>query len=311
MTSDNSYTDNPENNDSNRKEELNELWQRSKKTQPEVSISAEEKQQALSNVLSAIDKKEDGSSTQTISGDSTSGRNIITYLSVAAAILIGVGISYLAGSQTYITKAGEMQTITLSDNSKVHLNAGSKLEVPRYFGWFSRSVNLDGEAYFEVTGNGQPFAVHTPNAAVEVLGTEFNIRSRPMRQHYKTTVSVVEGKVLVQLSDRSQEITLTKDESISVFEQSLKPEQLDTHQAAAWKSGDINFYNQSLPSIFSEIERRFDVSIEYPAEQLYELRLSAFYSNPERAESIIQDVCLAKGLKYRPINNGFKIYKEK
>jgi len=311
MAPDNPHINHPDHPENNRDDELNELWQRSKKAQPEVSVSEEEKQQALSNVLSAIEENENESSTRTVSRKSSPKRNLITYLSVAAAILLGIGITYLTGLQTYATEAGQMQTITLSDGSKVHLNAGSELEVPRYFGWFSRSVNLDGEAYFEVATNGQHFAVQTPNATVEVLGTAFNVRSRAIRQQYKTTVSVVEGKVLLQLSDRSREITLSKDESASVSEHSVQPAHLDAQQAASWKSGDMSFHNQSLPSIFSEIERRFDVRIEFPAEQLYSLRLSAFYSNPQKAESIIQDVCLAKGLKYRPTNNGFEIYKEK
>jgi len=311
MTPENSHIDRTDNFDNNRDEEMNELWQRSKKTQPEVSISEEEKQSALSNVLSAIEEKEGQTSARTAAGKSSHDRSLATYLSVAAAIVIGIGISYLADSQTYRTVAGQMQTITLPDESQVYLNAGSELNVPQYFGWFSRSVSLEGEAFFEVGTNGQQFSVETPNATVEVLGTAFNVRSRPIRRQYKTTVSVLEGEVRVQLSDRSRQINLSKDESASVFEQFLKPEQLDTHQAAAWKSGDMNFYNQSLPSIFSEIERRFDVKIQFPAEKLYKLRLSAFYSNPESAESIIQDVCLAKGLKYRPTSNGFEIYNEK
>src|SRR5690606_13352531 len=132
-------------------------------------------------------------------------------------IVVGDGITYLDGTGVLDNSASSVSTImslstpkggtyqiTLPDGSKVWLNANSTLKYPSRFGGKERVVELEGEAYFDVsqqsTANSRqasfvPFLVKTNNQTVEVLGTEFNISAYADDPVTKTTL--VEGSVKV------------------------------------------------------------------------------------------------------------------
>lgn len=77
--------------------------------------------------------------------------------------------------------------MVLSDGTKVHLNSMSSLRFPVAFTADKREVELQGEAYFEVSKTGQPFIVNVNGMQVEVLGTTFNISAYP-NEEYQTTL---------------------------------------------------------------------------------------------------------------------------
>src|SRR3546814_14192476 len=70
--------------------------------------------------------------------------------------------------------------LTLSDGTKVWLHSASTLKYPSQFAASERIVNLEGEAYFEVS-KGVQFKVLRHGQTVEVLGTQFNVRSEERR----------------------------------------------------------------------------------------------------------------------------------
>src|SRR3977135_2553021 len=50
----------------------------------------------------------------------------------------------------YVTARGQLSSLTLPDGSRVLLGADTRLRVPRNYGAPSRTVDLEGEAYFVV-----------------------------------------------------------------------------------------------------------------------------------------------------------------
>ncbi len=75
-----------------------------------------------------------------------------------------------------VNSGDEFQQVELPDGSIVYLNKESSVS---YDGSFeTRTIELTGEAFFSVESGEVPFKVITENGEVEVLGTEFNIRSR-------------------------------------------------------------------------------------------------------------------------------------
>lgn len=86
--------------------------------------------------------------------------------------------------------------IILSDSTKVWLNAESELKYPLVFLGNKRTVELKGEAFFEVTPNlNRPFQVVSGDQIIEVLGTSFNVSS--YHDDAEVVTTLIEGKVKV------------------------------------------------------------------------------------------------------------------
>lgn len=67
------------------------------------------------------------------------------------------------------------ETVELPDGSQVYLNQHSAISYEANF--TPRTIALDGEAFFRVLPGESPFTVTTAHGAIEVLGTEFNVKT--------------------------------------------------------------------------------------------------------------------------------------
>ncbi|UZJ66049.1 FecR family protein [Sphingobacterium sp. KU25419] len=77
---------------------------------------------------------------------------------------------------TLVVPKGGYYKLELSDGTKVWINAMSRLKFPESFGSGERKVQLEGEAYFEVSKDpDRPFIVQANGTDVKVLGTHFNV----------------------------------------------------------------------------------------------------------------------------------------
>src|SRR5690606_8146867 len=98
---------------------------------------------------------------------------------------------------TLKTPIGKQVHLTLPDGSKVWLNARSSLTYAVNNFEQTRTVRLEGEAYFEIFSDAaKPFRVVTDKQTVMVLGTKFNVNSYP--DELGTTTTLVSGKVQVK-----------------------------------------------------------------------------------------------------------------
>ncbi len=168
---------------------------------------------------------------------------------------------------TISTPRGGQYQVTLSDGTKVWLNAASSIRFPVFFTGNERKVEITGEAYFEVARNaGRPFKVKTTLSEVEVLGTHFNVNAYDDEAAVKTTllegmVKVIlpakEGKQSARFLQPGQQSGVTKDGQISVLNNA------DTEEVMAWKNGRFQFRSADIKSIFRQISRWYDVDVIY------------------------------------------------
>jgi ferric-dicitrate binding protein FerR (iron transport regulator) len=160
-----------------------------------------------------------------------------------------------------VPRGGEYQLV-LSDGTKVWLNSQSTLRYPTKFNAHERSVELVGEAYFEVVHNEkQPFTVHTHHQNVVVLGTHFNIKAYGETEAF-TTLQQGRIKVSNLLSDQSRILSPGK-QSITRTDGTISVADVDAEEAIAWKSGFFIFDNQDIETIMMMISRWYDVDVEY------------------------------------------------
>lgn len=168
---------------------------------------------------------------------------------------------------TLATPHGGQYRITLSDGSKVWLNAGSRLRYPVRFGKEERVVELEGEAYFEVSGQVHgttgtpkvPFLVETTAQTVEVLGTRFNISAYPDEAETKTTL--VEGSVAIRPGD-GERLQLSPGEQGVLAGTQLTKHEVDVSNYIAWTKGYFKF-SGDLESILKQLGRWYDAAVVY------------------------------------------------
>lgn len=178
---------------------------------------------------------------------------------------------------TISTPRGGQYQVVLPDGSRVWLNAASSLRFPASFSGNERSVELTGEAYFEIesvavsAAGGKkkkiPFKVTItqPGAEekteVEVLGTHFNIMAYADEATIKTTL--LEGAIRMNSARQTQTLRPGQQARLARNGQMEVEDDADTEEAIAWKNGLFQFHNADVQMIMRQIARWYDVDIEY------------------------------------------------
>jgi transmembrane sensor len=186
------------------------------------------------------------------------------------------------------TSRGETYRIILPDKSTVWLNAASSLKYPASFASLkSRSVELIGEAYFEVTKDKlHPFIVKSAGQEVEVLGTHFNIKNYPGEETAKT--SLMEGAVRIRpiTGTHLRKGVLLKPGQQSVLnKENIDISSFDPEEVIAWKNGMFVFNRQDLESIMNQVARWYDIKVDYHDDSI---RKQIFDGSVSRFQNISQ-----------------------
>ena len=175
---------------------------------------------------------------------------------------------------------GERFELILSDNTKIHLNAGTTLKYPvQFIQGQNRQVYLKGEAYFNVAKDSlHPFIVNTESVDVQVLGTRFNISSYSEDSTINTVL--VEGSVKVTPeTQESNSILLEPNHKASWNKQSnlITTEKVDTEVYTGWITGKLIFKNTPFSEIQRKLERHYNVAITNENETLKLERFDATF----------------------------------
>lgn len=172
---------------------------------------------------------------------------------------------------TIVTPRGGEYSVVLSDGTRVWLNAETELRYPVTFGQGRRTVELKGEAYFQVAKDAvAPFLVMAGSAEVRVYGTGFNVNC--YRGDRVETV-LVEGSV--GMSQGGSEVKLKPGQmgSTSPAGNGITVEDVDVHAYVAWKDGYFAFENESLEDIMETLVRWYDIKVFYARDDAREERL--------------------------------------
>lgn len=174
---------------------------------------------------------------------------------------------------TLRTPRGGQYQLTLSDGTKVWLNAASSITYPSSFTGNERKINVTGEVYLEVAHNAsKPFKVQTNGADIEVLGTHFNVHAYEDEATIKTTL--VEGRVKIvnrqsgvgrQIpSGNGQTAILKPGQQAQADSRKLTVvNNVDIEEVLAWKNGLFRFNNADIETVMKQVERWYDVEVVY------------------------------------------------
>lgn len=231
----------------------------------EVAVNGPVQQDAAPGKQGAVLQLADGS---LISLDSLANGRIADANGIAVNLKDG-SLSYGKATGTTVsyntlsTPNGRQFKLVLPDGSKVWLNAASSIRYPTAFTDKQRKVEIDGEAYFEITKNeAQPFIVSKEAVDMTVLGTSFN--AKLYKNEAVAAITLVTGKLQVQQQSLEKALVLNpgtqailKDNKMSL---NTTP---DLNDVLAWKDGKFSFNKAGVEEVMNQLSRWYDVSIRY------------------------------------------------
>ncbi|ADY53711.1 anti-FecI sigma factor, FecR [Pseudopedobacter saltans DSM 12145] len=180
---------------------------------------------------------------------------LLAYTSNSSDTLLKSKLVY----NTLKTPSGVQYHLMLSDGTKIWLNGNSEIKYPVAFRAGERSVELSGEAYFEVAKSQKPFKVYAKTTTVQVLGTHFNVMAYKDDAEIKTTL--LEGSVKVK--------SLTKEQILRPGQQAISSESdltvynTDAELVVGWRKGLFTFNNEPLEQVMKQISRWYNMDVVY------------------------------------------------
>ncbi|MEG0499528.1 MAG: FecR domain-containing protein, partial [Rikenellaceae bacterium] len=213
---------------------------------------------------------------------------------------------YTKRTNTLIIPSKFTYTLSLSDGTKVILNANSKLVYPVAFGHESRNVILEGEAFFNVAKSNVPFYVISNGVRIKVYGTKFNV--------YAYNASSVEavllsGSIGVSIGKETEQM-LKPNQSIfiNVTSHTSKIQDVDASASIDWTKGIIKSYDAELGSLIHKLSNWYGVNFEYFDDAKQMLPITASFDSSQTLESILSSIEYTLKVKFIKNERGYLIY---
>lgn len=160
------------------------------------------------------------------------------------------------------TPAATTTLVTLSDGTRVMLNANSTLEYPASFDDAEvREVRLKGEAHFEVTKNPhRPFVVKAGEMQTQVLGTVFDVKAY---RKDAPKVTLMEGKVKVSNADT--EVEMRPGQTATLQSDKIVVSKASS-SASDWLEGDFDMDQVTLAEAMSDIGAWYNKTVVFQSQ---------------------------------------------
>ena len=215
----------------------------------------------------------------------------------AACIVLLIGYTTIMKQDTktlYRTEVAEKQNLSLPDGSMVYMNTNSTVSFEKERFNNDRKLFLEGEAFFEVK-EGSTFSVQTSRGTVSVLGTSFNIKERGNRM----VVKCYTGSVKVLSKKTNTTLVLTKGEATTVEgDVGMEKYNLKTqNEKPFWTAGKSVFENAPLVEVINELERQFDIQVNYTQINIKDIKYNGGFDHNNR-ELALEIVFTALGITY-------------
>ena len=214
----------------------------------------------------------------------------------AAVFVVGLALFFFLNkdnTNTISTDLAQKETITLPDNSRVELNELSQLDYNPSNWDNERTLNLKGEAFFDVE-KGKRFDVTTTLGKVSVLGTEFNVLSKD--SIFKVTC--YEGLVEVRYND--EVIQLPAGSEFVLDSGNAKKSSIAIAEPYWLKKMSV-FKDAPIKAVLLELENQYNISIT-DSISTNNLRFTGAFEH-NNLNSALKSISQPLGLTYNIINN--------
>lgn len=196
------------------------------------------------------------------------------------------------GDYQLVTGQGHEFWITLEDGTIVHLNYNTKLRFSAHFSSNSRTVYLEGEAYFKVSKEKErPFMVVTNKAVVKEYGTEFSVNTKKGEE---TEVALVEGKISVVKGNKEYPVGV--GEVAEVTQKHINITKTDLSPNVSWNTGEFVFRNCSLDRLMEVLEQWYGLTVEIESDDLRCMKFSGNIDKYSKVDHLLHAIGKVTGL---------------
>jgi ferric-dicitrate binding protein FerR (iron transport regulator) len=248
----------------------------------------------------------------------TVSRTLYLLSGVAAMLILTIGIFFYVQKKSSFSDLGDVhvvnmtktiQKLVLSDGSIVWLNPKSKVIYPHNFTSTLRKVQMQGEAFFDVTPDPKrPFIIYSGNVITRVWGTSFRIRAY---ENIPFEVSVLTGKVSVQLQTRkdSELILLPQQTATYLTASDLLKKGIEkkTSAMSIWHKETMTFDNEPIREVIKVLNAQFKVNISTADEKLLDYVLKADF-NDQSLPSILEMLRKSLNVENEISDDGIILY---
>jgi len=187
---------------------------------------------------------------------------------------------------TLRTLQGMECLITLSDGTRVHLNAETKLTYPVCFSSKERIVQIEGEAYFDVAPDKEhPFIVKTSHTSIQVTGTSFNVRAYADEETESTTL--ISGTVKISSGNEAFELVPNQHYTYNKSTNTNTVTNVNTELYTSWESGSFIFLNVPLENVMSYLSKWYGFQYSFDDETAKQVRIGAYLNRYANMNPII------------------------
>lgn len=233
------------------------------------------------------------------------------YMKVAAILILpllvagGLVYSYLGNHSktttdrqvisTIFTPFGARVSFNLPDGTTGMLNSGSHLSYSLPFN-NNREVSLDGEAWFEVSHDGNhPFEISTGNSTVKVLGTSFNVSAYPSENYVEVVLQ--QGKVEFLDNKGDEKVTMLPSERLVFQNGNISKSFTDPAKYNAWTEGKLVFRGDPMTEVARRIERWYNVKVELADRELEKYSFRATFQD-DTLEDVLRFLAMTSPISY-------------
>lgn len=202
---------------------------------------------------------------------------------------------------------GKQYQLSLSDGTKVWLNADTKFRYPIAFVGDKREVFIEnGEVFFDVAKNKEkPFIVNFNNHQVKVLGTQFNVKS--YEENNADLVTLAEGSIQIDNDNSSVELVPNQQAVIDRGNSHVKISNVDANIFSAWKNKRFLYKQEKLEDIMNDLSRFYNIKVFYRNQKVKEEVFSLRLSQEDSFETILENFELTGKVQFEINKNNIII----
>ncbi|MDR1558009.1 MAG: FecR domain-containing protein [Tannerellaceae bacterium] len=203
---------------------------------------------------------------------------------------------------------GKRSILTLSEGSRIWVNAGTRVAYPVDFDKKKREIYVDGEIYIEVSPDEQsPFIVKTTEMDVEVLGTAFDITA--YEKDNAQRIVLVRGSVKVRTIHQENETILSPNEMYSFSNGISKIQTVKVEDHISWKNGLYHYNSEQLGVIMEHLSHYYGCSIVC-SPKVSQMKFSGKLDLKDKLETILDGISQIASITYQ-YNQGVYIITNK